>query len=292
VAISEAQLIEWSAQGSTAHAASALATIREALSGGTLENEDRTFDVFLQGSYRNGTNTSDDRPADVVILLRDGWFSNTFRLSDEDVVAYEEDHPEPEYGWKDFRTDVLEDLGRTFKLTEQPMSLWLHPGPIHLPAQVIVAVTHRSYLSYGSIHDQEFHEGIVFWTDRGLQVVNYPRQHHEEMRDKDGPHRTDGAFTALVRVLKNARDAMGGELPMGVAPSYFLESFAHGIPDEELRGGLRMGIEAILNHLRLDEHTTVMCANGIQTLFGPSTMQWERADAHRFYDGLLNLTRR
>jgi hypothetical protein len=292
VGISETQLIEWSAQGSTALAASALASIREALGDGRLDSEGRSFDVFLQGSYRNGTNTSNDRPADVVIQLRDGHFSNNYRLSDEDLAAHDDDHPPQEYRWKDFRTDVIEDLGRTFKLTEGPQSLWLHPGPIHLPAQVVVALTHRSYLRYRSEQDQEYHEGIVYWTDHGLQVVNYPRQHHEAIRDKDGRHRTDGDFTALVRVLKNARDAIGGELPEGTAPSCFVESFACSIPDTELRGGLRMGIEATLNHLRLDEHTTVMCANGIQTLFGPSTMQWDRVDAHRFYDGLVSLTRR
>lgn len=285
--ISEAQLIEWSQQGSTALATSTLASIREALRGGRLEDADRSYDVFMQGAYKNGTNTSDDRPADIVIRLGDGYFSNTYRLSDADLEAHDKDHPALEYGWKDFRTDVIADLGRTFRVTEQSMSLWLHPGPTRLPALVVVGMTHRSYLRYRSERNQQYHEGIIFWTDRGLQVVNYPRQHHEAIRAKDGRLRTDGAFTALVRVLKGARDAMGGAVPKGIAPSYFLESFAANLADEEIVAGLRMGVESTLNHLRLDEHSTVLCANGIQTLFGPSTMQWDRGDAHQFYDALL-----
>ena len=65
MAVSDAQLETWSHQGSKAQSAATYATVRRVLLDSRAPYANRSFDIFLQGSYNNDTNIYADSDVDI-----------------------------------------------------------------------------------------------------------------------------------------------------------------------------------------------------------------------------------
>src|SRR5438128_2209878 len=75
-----------------------------------------------------------------------------------------------------------------------------------LPADVVVATQYRRYLRFSSIGDEQWIEGISFFTRPGNEfVVNYPKPHYDNGVTKNSAARTNGWYKPCVRMFKNAR---------------------------------------------------------------------------------------
>lgn len=70
MAIPEAQLETWSHQGPTPQFTSTYDAIRTVLWDANSPYAARSFNVFLQGSYKNDTNVYGDSDVDIVIVPR------------------------------------------------------------------------------------------------------------------------------------------------------------------------------------------------------------------------------
>jgi hypothetical protein len=80
--IPESQLETWSRQGAGVTAKNTHEAIRRALAADEDSRlRDADFEVYLQGSYRNDTNTRGDSDVDVVAQLNSTFVSNTAELS-------------------------------------------------------------------------------------------------------------------------------------------------------------------------------------------------------------------
>ena len=133
-------------------------------------------------------------------------------------------------------------------------------------ADVVVCIKHRRYVSYQSSGNGQYHSGICFWKTDGTKIVNFPKQHRQNLTSKH--QTTSSRFKANVRVLKNMRKAMVNHdfLADGVAPSYFLEGMLWNVPSQYFNNSFQ---ETFANYLFWLEHcdsTQLTCANNLHWL--------------------------
>lgn len=88
MAIPESQLETWSKQGSVSQSSSTYAPVKKALEDSKAIYKDKSFEVFLQGSYGNDTNIYAESDVDVVIRLDSIFRGDIDSLSIEEKNAY------------------------------------------------------------------------------------------------------------------------------------------------------------------------------------------------------------
>jgi len=79
------------------------------------------------------------------------------------------------YPWQDFRPDVLESLRRHYgaaAILEGNKAIKVAGGNGRLPADLVPAVIHKLYTSYGGtlLNAEVYVEGISFWDRAGRHV--------------------------------------------------------------------------------------------------------------------------
>lgn len=289
--ISQVQLETWSHQGAVQTAKNTHEAIRRGLTGGRVAASGHSHDIYLQGSYRNSTNTRGDSDVDIVLELTDVHTSNIDRLTDQEKRLQQQNFSPATYGWDQFRADAVADLRRYFTVTEGNKALKVAGGAGRLPADVLVCISHRSYNRYRSPWDADYHPGIAFCTRAtGRQIVNYPKQHYDNGVAKNGQYQTQSHYKPVVRIFKNARAYLiGRTIAAGLAPSYFVECWLSNVPDGLLVGGYADTFPAILNYLKDANYDGWLCGNGIQYLFGTHDFQWDETSARTLCRRLIEL---
>lgn len=106
MAVSEAQLETWSAQGSIQQSAATYQTISNVLNSQNSPYYQRNFDTFLQGSYGNHTNIWADSDVDIVIRLTSVWYSDISELTAAEKANYETNRSPAEYSLPKFKEEV------------------------------------------------------------------------------------------------------------------------------------------------------------------------------------------
>lgn len=290
--IPESQLETWCNRPNPASSANTYAVIKTALEKSP-RLAGKTFEVYLQGSYRNATNIRADSDVDVVVELTSTFNSNTFNLSSVEKASYDARYADATYGWSDFRRDVISALQAAFGWsavdTTGNKSIKLAAAPGRLNADVVPALEHRLYTSFSP---ERYLEGIAFWTQREYRkVVNFPKLHIANGQTKNG---SAAEYKAGVRMIKNARRVAceRGYITRDVAPSYFVECFFYNAPDHLFGTDRRAMYWSLLDwgidSLRDEKHK---CGNGFQDLFGPTPEQWDVSKAISMLRALLQLER-
>ena len=90
MAIPEFQLETWSHQGSIMQSSTTYQTIRKALSESNAAYADKSFNVFLQGSYGNDTNIYSESDVDTVIRLDSIFGYDISDLPPEQQAAFQQ----------------------------------------------------------------------------------------------------------------------------------------------------------------------------------------------------------
>ena len=178
MSIPESQLEIWSHQGATTIASNTYQAIRGALEADSSPLQERDFEIYLQGSYRNDTNTRGDSDVDVVVQLNSTFISDTSSLSLQEQSHYKRTFDNADYGWRAFRADVLTALRNYFgrdNMSEGNNSLKLKMGSGRLSADIIPCLQYRKYRRFTSATKDDYVEGILFIKPMGECVVNYPR---------------------------------------------------------------------------------------------------------------------
>ena len=269
--IAETQLETWSHQGSKVQSEATYQTIK-----GTLESSQspyylKNFEVFLQGSYGNGTNIYSESDVDIVICLKSAYFYDLDWLDDNQKRNFNQatGSSPVTYGLDDFKRDVLSWLvkhyGDDVKLGSKAIRIAANGN--RRDADVLVCMENRLYRYYYSPDNQDFHSGIKFKTSEGKWIVNFPKQHQINSNSKDGSTRS--RFKPNVRVFKNMRNAMvrDGFLSKKRAPSYFVEGMLWNVPNGNFQYTYYDTFESSLSWLEhVAKESELMCANNIHYL--------------------------
>ncbi|CCF85378.1 nucleotidyltransferase domain-containing protein [Nitrolancea hollandica] len=285
--IPEDKLKTWSHQGAVATAKSTRESIYNALRSCSAL-EDVNWDVYLQGSYGNDTNIYGETDVDIIVQLNSTFRRELGLLTAAEAASYKAAFSPATYHWDDFRTDVLATLREYYgalAITEGKHCINVAGKQGRLPADVVVALQYRSYRRFKSLADQDYVEGILFYTHpEEREVINYPKQHYDSGVNKMSKSRTNGWFKPTVRVFKNLRSFMvdQGAISDGLAPSYFLQGLIYNVPDNLFGASYQQTMVNILNFLRKATFNDFVCQNEQLPLFGASHEQWTTSDAKSF----------
>lgn len=275
--ISESQLKTWANQGATTTAQITHTSIRNALKQHNF-GSGITYDDYLQGSYRNSTNIYANSDVDLVVELTSTIYTNLTM--------------HPNYNWQSFRQSVINALttyyGFQYVNTSGSKSIKVLPNSGRLLADVVVAAKYRHY-SRGSL----FAEGMTLWnTKTGQQIINFPKQHIDNGAVKNG--NTSQWYKPTVRMFKNARERiyMNKSWLAGKYPSYFVECLYYNVPNGKFGNTYQDTYCNAVNWLNSELNANpsrFTCQNGVLSLFGTNSTQWNVADAKSLVSELIPL---
>ncbi len=189
----------------------------------------RSIEVFVQGSYANGTNVRSESDVDICVLCTDVCFTQyPTGWSDADAGLVDSPHT-----YADFKNEVERALRNYLpsgaKITRGDKAIDLHENTYRVDADVVAAFEHRRYSVNGG-----YTSGTEFRSDSGKRIINWPRQNRANGNAKNEATRT--RFKKLVRVVKNLRNEMvaAGKSTAAPIPSYLIECLVWNAPDEKL----------------------------------------------------------
>jgi hypothetical protein len=272
VAISEAQLTTWNNVGSIQQSSATYQSIKRVLERSDSPYASGDVDSFLQGSYCNDTNIYGDSDVDIVLRTKALFYYNVDALPDPQKAEFKRIHPNPsQYGLPGFRRDVTDWLGQQYggdRDASGKKALRIKPSGNRRSADILLVCPHKRYSRYLSPRpeDQTFVEGVIFRTTDGKTIINYPKQHSDNLTAK---HQTTNSwFKPTVRVYKNMRNRMveKGLIKANAAPSYFLEGLLYNVPGDRFGGSWVATVENTFAWIDGNAPADYMCANAIHPL--------------------------
>lgn len=293
MAIPESQLDTWSHQGSVTQSSKTYGTVRSALLAGGTAYANKETKVFLQGSYGNATNIYAESDVDIVIVLRDCWQSDLTNLSEREKRTYREAYPDATYTYADFKRDVTKVLtdrfGRDVRVGNKAIAIAARAG--RRSADVIATIQYRRYYRFNSIWDQQYNEGVCFYTRRGERIVNYPAQHSANLT---GRHQaSSGRLKPMIRILKNARSRLveAGLIGKDVAPSYYIEGLLYNVPPQKFVNSYEDSLINVLQWFRKEaDKSNLVCPSEQYYLLRPNALTcWEPANCEEFVAAVVRL---
>jgi hypothetical protein len=292
LAIPETQLDTWAKQGAIAGSSTTYNHIKGTLEAKTTPYADKEFSVFLQGSYGNDTNIYAESDVDVVIKLESAFLQDLSELTASSQSAFNTAYSNATYGLREFKRDVLAVLSDAYgnAVNAGTKAIAISAGNGRRKADVIVAMEYRRYLKFNGFWDQDYVEGIIFFTSLGEQIINYPKPHSANLTTKH--QATKSWLKPMVRVLKNMRSRLVSEnlIDARDAPSYYLEGLLYNVPAKEFGASYGDSFCKSINWLNDTDKTELLCANEQYYLLrnGCHTC-WEPAKCDKFLSAAADL---
>ncbi len=290
--IPESQLDIWSRQGSIAQSSSTYQSIKSVLEDSNAPYANKSFEVFLQGSYGNDTNIYAESDVDLVIRLDSVYYDDTSKLSKSDLILYNSLSTGGTYSLAQFKQDVIAVLQKAYgsDVNVGEKAIQIAPRHNRRKADVIVAAQHRQYISFQSFSQQSYIEGIKFWTSKNIEIINYPKQHSLNLTTK---HQASQCWLKpIVRIFKNVRTKMVERnlIEPNNAPSYYIEGLLYNVPPEKFGGSYEDSVVNSLNWIMSQDRNKFVCANEQYFLCHPtSPVTWRAEKREAFLAGLINL---
>lgn len=191
------------------------------------------YEVFLQGSYANHTNTRGDSDVDIVVMLKTTYMPDTARLPPSDLARYEAARVPGTVGADAFRQTVhgaLVDYYGSASVQPKNKCLKIPKHGNLVDADVVPCLEHRRYTAYPAYGTPAFVEGISIKTLSGPRIVNYPKEHISNGEAKNTT--TSGTYKPTVRQIKKLRRRAVdlGFVTPDQAPGYLLECMTFNAP--------------------------------------------------------------
>jgi hypothetical protein len=228
--IPEAQLDTWASQGSITQSASTRETIANALDNASMGYTNKKYEIFLQGSYGNDTNIYAESDVDIVFCVTSSFYHDISSLPDDQKDKFRATHSDANYNFSQLKADVLQVLSANFNnVAAGSRAIKIPASDSRRSVDVIAAFQYRRYSRFNAIGDEDFTPGIAFYNSSGVRIINYPKQHSENLTAKH--QATNGNFKHAVRIFKNMRRRLveEGKLAKGIAPSYFIEGLLYNV---------------------------------------------------------------
>ena len=236
-----------------------------------------TYEVFLQGSYKNDTNLGGDSDVDVVIRLAHKLDPGVVGLTEAELQRADS-HKAAQRHWQLFWRHALRAMKARFKddASSGRKTLKIKRGKLPADADLVVTLRYRG--------------GIAFYlSDERRWVVSYPQQHHQWGLKKDKA--TSQRFKRTVRMFKAARNRLVEKevLKKEAAPSYFIECLLYNVPDHLFKRKRVATYTGILDWLDTAKLKGSICQNGKVALFGRGKEQWTVDKAKEFVKAMREL---
>ena len=238
---------------------------------------DITYEVFLQGSYKNDTNLGDDSDVDLLVRLNQRLRPRVAELSGRHLQE-DASHQGAYRRWKSFRDHALKAMRARFGNAAESGRKTVKVPKGKIPADADFVVTLR------------YREGIAFYLpDEGRWIVSFPQQHHGQGQKKE--EATGRRFKRTIRMFKAARNRLVEKkmLAKSDAPSYFIECLLYNVPDNLFAPNLAPTYSGIVDWLKKEELKDFECQNGRVNLFGSGKEQWSVKKARAFVRALQEL---
>jgi hypothetical protein len=287
--IPESQLLTWSAQGSIKQSATTYDTVKNVLNDGSSPFYSKDFSIFLQGSYGNNTNVWKDSDVDIIIRLNQTFYSDRSKLTPEAEANFSERNEDAQYGYDEFRAEVIGWLKEHFGADVVPgkKAVFIQGNNGRRDADVLVCADFRRYREGSTGDDDQYDEGICFFLPDQTRVVNFPEQHRDNCTTKN--QETDEWFKKTVRVYKNMRNRMieDGYLDDGVAPSYFIEGMLWNVPIEEFGTSFQDTFINSFDWVKNCDKEKLACANDLYWLVrGDEGNCWNPSDFETYLEAV------
>ncbi|MEL7562467.1 nucleotidyltransferase [Dehalogenimonas sp. 4OHTPN] len=281
MAISEAQLNTWSHQGPTTSSSITYESIRYALRPEVMPS-DIEFDIYLQGSYKNNTNTRGDSDVDIVVELTSSFWSNLNDIQKKSLGITPSN-----YGWDLFRSDVISALTSQYGPFVKPGNKCINidPSSGRIPADIVVSIQYRWYDADLSL---EPINGIAIKPqNKSDLIISYPKIHYDKCVDKN--ERTGEWFKRTVRLFKNIRNYLSdnNEMDIKAVPSYLLESLLFNVPDSQFGNTFQHTFCNTVNWLYTSELTICTFPSLRGPICGNGPEQWHIDQAKGFVNKLI-----
>ena len=249
------------------------------------------YRTYLQGSYRNNTHLRRQSDVDVVVELTSLPIRDGSQLPDSQKRLLKRTFPDLEYGWRQFRRDVLRAITDSFgasRVKEGKKTLKLVMESPDIPVDVVVAVRYLKYSEYSGQGSYKNVEGLGLYlpTERRW-TVSYPHIHRRNGIRKEKA--TNWWFRSCIRIIKNARAQLveEGRLGPATARSYQIESLLYNVPDRLLAGSYQSAYSSALYWLRGNELSRFSCQNKLVPMFDGGPDSWDKKDARTLIDALV-----
>ncbi|MCW2194991.1 hypothetical protein AB7M45_007764 [Bradyrhizobium elkanii] len=289
MAISEAQLETWNKLGPTAQFTSTYEALRDVLNDSSSPYWPKSFEIFLQGSYKNSTNVYGDSDVDVVIRLDSIFYTDLYFLSEEEKQRYNSQRTEGNYSLEEFKTSVISWLTKKYGNDVQPGNKAVFikgNGTSRRDADVLICAKLRRYYSFPEFGQPHYVDGICFFLPSGIRIENFPEKHAENCTTKHQDTRQ--WFKPTVRIFKNLRNTMikNKIIEDGLAPSYFIEGMLYNVPPTKFGGSEQMNFKDVLNWLLSADRDKFVCANEQFKLLGGAHVTWPAANCTQFLNAV------
>jgi hypothetical protein len=267
------------------------------------------FEDYLQGSYANNTNIYADTDVDIVIQLNSLFHWHYSDLTKEQQKIINNTYPKASYSLEDFKKEVINALIRKFgnqqiKIGNKSIKVLPDKYGQRYKADIVIALQHRFYVQTKEKNTSKdeytglfYYEGIWFITRNGEEIVNYPKIHLKNGREKH--EKTKEKFKPVVRIFKNMRNKAVDEglINKNIAPSYFIQCLLYNVPNEiyTKNGNYQSLIEDILKFLKNkledvnENNSFFLSQNEIVPLFGEGSDKWDIEKAKLFVNTLLDM---
>lgn len=265
----------WSHHRSGMASKQAHKSIRDTLTSYKGWAQDVIFDMFLQGSYKNGTNLKRDSDVDLVVQLSTRIRPRVVALSGAQLEQ-DQSHVTAYLRWQSFRDQAKNALRVAYganAVSSGRKSLKVARGSIPAAADVIVTLHYENGLAF-------------FLPDEHRWVISYPKQHHERGLKKE--QATHNRYKRTIRMFKAARNHLVEKhaIKAATAPSYFIECLLYNVPNDLFRPRLAQSYKDILEYLETTNLKKFKCQNGVRELFGSSRDLWSVNEAQKFIQAL------
>ena len=274
--IPESTLSRWSHHQASKTFKQAHLPIRKAMEGHKGLSQ-FTYEVFLQGSYKNDTNLGGDSDVDVVIRLAHKLNPSVVALAGAELQR-NDSHNAAHRQWRLFRRNALKAVKARFgeDASSGRKTLKIKKGTLPADADLVVTLRYRG--------------GIAFYlSDEKRWVVSFPQQHHQWGSTKGKA--TGQRLKRTVRMFKAARNRLVDTkaLTKDDAPSYFIECLLYNVPDRLFKPKLAPTYTDILGWLKTAKLGEFLCQNRTVALFGSGQEQWSVNKAQAFVKALREL---
>ncbi|CAA6808924.1 MAG: Nucleotidyltransferase [uncultured Campylobacterales bacterium] len=183
---------------------SAIKMIKEAIDN--YDNlKDKNIEVFVQGSYVNNTNVKTKSDVDVCVMLKDIFYS-------EYPNGYNKEHYgfiEATSSFDDFKKNVINALKKKYgdeNIKPGNKSIKMESTSHRVEADAVPAFQYRNYKIINSTDENSFVEGIKFYSSTQDEVINYPKKHIENGKNKNTA--TQRRYKRTARIFKRIRHQM------------------------------------------------------------------------------------
>ncbi|QBQ56005.1 nucleotidyltransferase [Nitrosococcus wardiae] len=192
---------------------------------------DKSTEVFGQGSYANDTNVRLNSDIDINVRYTGGFYFNLPEgISREDFGLTSPS----EYSLNEFKNDVYTALVRKFgtdSVQRKNKCLTVLGNSYRVETDVVPTWNYRRYNKSGG-----YVLGAKLKADSGESVVNYPKQHIENGKQKNSE--TNRRFERLTRIYRKLRYKMIDDgFPVGDSiTSFLLECLVWNVSNSILNG--------------------------------------------------------